>query len=467
MAISSELDDRHGDQGDEDDGADFPHVVAFQLDRAGEQAGGVLPPDQAQFQERQLGGQQKQGERGQAAEQRAVQAVPAAAAQGCVATPAVRGLAQLQHGYPLEEPAILAFAHDGVRHHATVLRVLQLSASWPLLGRRTVHSYSQLHGRPQPAWRGAAGPGITRLVFGVSTVSTVSLDQRPHLIVLGNEKGGSGKSTTAMHLVVGLLREGYRVGAVDLDARQGTLSGYFAARTAYAARHGVELPMPQAESVFRSEIDSRAEAEAEERAALEAALDRLSAGCEIVVIDCPGADTNLARLAHARADTLITPINDSFVDFAMLARVDPDNHAVINPSIYSEMVWQARKTRFSRDRTRIDWIVMRNRMGSTEMRNKRDVGTTLETLAKRIGFRTVKGFGERVIFRELYLQGLTLMDVREAGLQISLGMSHVAARAEVRALLSALKKPPPRGAAAMADVRASMAAGCPATALPV
>ncbi len=303
-------------------------------------------------------------------------------------------------------------------------------------------------------------------------MSTVSLEQRPHLIVLGNEKGGSGKSTTAMHLVVGLLREGYRVGAIDLDARQGTLSGYFAARTAYAARHGVDLPMPQMESVYRSEIDSRSEAEAAERAALEAAFDRLAGTCEIVVVDCPGADTNLARLAHARADTLITPINDSFVDFAMLARVDPDDHAVINPSIYSEMVWQARKARFARDRARIDWIVMRNRMGSTEMRNKRDVGATLETLAKRIGFRTVKGFGERVIFRELYLQGLTLMDVREAGLQISLGMSHVAARAEVRALLSALKKPAPRGAPATPegcapDAHASVPAGCPAPALPV
>jgi chromosome partitioning protein len=272
------------------------------------------------------------------------------------------------------------------------------------------------------------------------------LDHRAHLIVLGNEKGGSGKSTTAMHLVVGLLRDGYAVGAIDLDARQGTLSGYLASRTAYAQRHGVDLPMPQAASVFASKLDSRAEAEAEEAAQFDAALASLS-GCEVIVIDCPGADTNLARLAHARADTLITPINDSFVDFAMLARVDPDNHAVINPSIYSEMVWEARKRRFARDRTRIDWIVMRNRMGSTEMRNKRDVGTTLETLAKRIGFRTVKGFGERVIYRELYLQGLTLMDVREAGLQIQLGMSHIAARAEVRALLSAIKKPAPRVAA--------------------
>jgi chromosome partitioning protein len=290
--------------------------------------------------------------------------------------------------------------------------------------------------------------------MGVTKLSGVSIEQRAHVIVLGNEKGGSGKSTTAMHLVVGLLRDGYRVGAIDLDARQGTLSGYLTSRNAYALRHGVELPVPAAESVFRSEQDSRADAEAEERAAFEGAVARLSQACEIIVIDCPGADTNLARLAHASADTLITPINDSFVDFAMLARVDPDNHAVINPSIYSEMVWEARKKRFARDRTRIDWIVMRNRMGSTEMRNKRDVGTTLEALAKRIGFRTVKGFGERVIFRELYLQGLTLMDVREAGLQIQLGMSHIAARAEVRALLSAIKKPGPRGAAVAVDTAA-------------
>ena len=279
-------------------------------------------------------------------------------------------------------------------------------------------------------------------------MSSVTFERRAHLIVLGNEKGGSGKSTTAMHLVVGLLRDGYRVGAIDLDARQGTLSGYLDARAAYASRHGVDLPVPHAASVFASRLDSREQAEAAERAALDAALAELSASSEIIVIDCPGADTNLARLAHAAADTLITPINDSFVDFAMLARVDPDNHAVINPSIYSEIVCQARKARFAPDRAPIDWIVMRNRMGSTEMRNKRDVGATLETLAKRIGFRTVKGFGERVIFRELYLQGLTLMDVREAGLQIQLGMSHIAARAEVRALLSAIRKPPPRQAAA-------------------
>ncbi|HTZ70903.1 MAG TPA: division plane positioning ATPase MipZ [Acetobacteraceae bacterium] len=278
-------------------------------------------------------------------------------------------------------------------------------------------------------------------------MSSVTFDQRAHMIVLGNEKGGSGKSTSAMHLVVGLLRDGYKVGAIDLDARQGTISGYLTARAAYADRHGAPLPQPQSISVHKSTEDSRAAAEAEEAARWEDAVHTLSRSCEIIVADCPGADTFLSRLAHSFADTLITPINDSFVDFAMLARVDPDNHAVINPSIYSEMVWEARKRRFARDRGRIDWIVMRNRLGSTEMRNKRDVGASLETLAKRIGFRTVKGFGERVIFRELYLQGLTLMDVRDAGVSVNIGMSHVAARAEVRSLIGAIKKPPPRSMA--------------------
>jgi chromosome partitioning protein len=275
-------------------------------------------------------------------------------------------------------------------------------------------------------------------------VATVSIEQRAQVIVLGNEKGGSGKSTAAMHLIVGLLRDGYRVGAIDLDARQATLGGYLAAREAFAAAKGVALPMPRRAAVHRSERDSRAEAEAEEREQFAAALEALSRECEIVVIDCPGSDTYLSRLGHAHADTLVTPINDSFVDFAMLAKVDPDRHDIVQPSIYSEMVWEARKRRFARDRGRIDWIVMRNRLGASEARNKRDVGATLDALAKRIGFRTVRGFGERVIFRELYLQGLTLMDVKEAGLGISMGMSHVAARAEVRSLIGAIRKPPPQ-----------------------
>jgi len=275
-------------------------------------------------------------------------------------------------------------------------------------------------------------------------VATITAEQKPNVIVLGNEKGGSGKSTSAIHIIVSLMRDGYRVAAMDLDARQGTLAGTLAARRQFVESKGISLPLPPFFSIHRSKLDNRLEAEAEERARFDAAFDELAQAADIIVIDCPGADTYLSRYGHAHADTLITPINDSFVDFSMLAKVDPENHDIVHPSIYAEMVWEARKNRFAMDRGKIDWIVIRNRLAASEARNKRDVGETLETLAKRIGFRTLKGFGERVIFRELYLQGLTLMDVREANIGIAMGLSHVAARAEVRALVSAIKKPAPR-----------------------
>ncbi|MBU6448221.1 MAG: ParA family protein [Rhodospirillales bacterium] len=272
---------------------------------------------------------------------------------------------------------------------------------------------------------------------------TVQAANKPYFIVLGNEKGGSGKSTTSIHIIVSLLRDGYRVGAMDLDARQGTLAGTIAARQMFVENKGIALPLPEFRPVYRSERDIRQEAEAEERARFdEASTQLVEKGAEIIVVDCPGTDNFLSRYGHSFADTLITPINDSFVDFSMLAKVEPDNHDIVKPSIYSEMVWEARKSRFNRDRGKIDWIVMRNRLAAVEARNKRDVGETLEALAKRIGFRTLKGFGERVIFRELYLLGLTLMDVREANVGIAMGLSHIAARNEVRALISAIKLPP-------------------------
>ena len=284
---------------------------------------------------------------------------------------------------------------------------------------------------------------------------TVQAGKKPYFIVLGNEKGGSGKSTTSIHIIVSLLRDGYRVGAMDLDARQGTLAGTFAARQAYVESKGITLPVPEFRPVYRSELDIRQQAEAEERERFdEAVMQLVETGAEIIVVDCPGTDNFLSRYGHSFADTLITPINDSFVDFSMLAKVEPDNHDIIRPSIYSEMVWEARKNRFTRDRGKIDWIVMRNRLAAVEARNKRDVGETLETLAKRIGFRTLKGFGERVIFRELYLLGLTLMDVREANVGIAMGLSHIAARNEVRALISSIKLPP----AAIREQRAELVA---------
>ena len=276
--------------------------------------------------------------------------------------------------------------------------------------------------------------------------------RRPHVIVVGNEKGGTGKSTTAMHLIVALLRDGYSVGAVDLDARQGTLSRYFDNRRVTAARRGIVLPHPHYRRVVRSELGVRAAAEAEEADRLAATLADL-AQCDFVVIDTPGSDNSLSRLGHSQADTLITPLNDSFVDLALLADVDPETHAILAPSTYAEMVWDQKKERATRGGRAIDWIVTRNRLSTLDSRNRRNMEAALNALARRIGFRIAPGFSERVIFRELYLLGLTLFDIREEGSGVDLSMSHLAALQEVRALMRTIGLTDPETAAATAAPR--------------
>ncbi|WP_341704090.1 division plane positioning ATPase MipZ [Ferrovibrio sp.] len=259
---------------------------------------------------------------------------------------------------------------------------------------------------------------------------------RARIIVVGNEKGGSGKSTTSMHILISLLREGGRIAALDLDGKQRTLTRYLENRTAFIARNGLRLPMPEHAVVAESDLPSRPDAEADEAARLAAAIADLSSRHDFILIDCPGSDTHLSRAGHSYADLLVTPVNDSFIDVDLLATVDPDSLKVLKPSRYAVMVWEQRKQRFARDRQTVDWVVIRNRLSHLDARNKRNVGHVLEALQRRIGFRFLPGLSERVIFRELFLSGLTLMDLDQTG--DGLSMAQAAARQEVRALLLGL-----------------------------
>ncbi len=255
---------------------------------------------------------------------------------------------------------------------------------------------------------------------------------RAHIIVIGNEKGGSGKSTIAMHLAVSLMRGGLKIGTVDLDARQGTLSRYIENRRNYAFTHRAELPMPTHRAVPQSG-DSTAD---EARLAL--AIAELNAHCDTIVIDTPGSYTPLSRAGHTYADTLITPLNDSFVDLDVLGRVNPQTMRITGPSHYAEMVWEIKKWRAMRDGGSMAWIVMRNRLSHLAARNKVDMERLVTELAKRIGFMPLQGLGERVIYRELFLSGLTLLDVNRQGVDVEMSLSHVAARQELRHLLEAI-----------------------------
>jgi len=263
---------------------------------------------------------------------------------------------------------------------------------------------------------------------------------RPHIVVFGNEKGGSGKTTAAMHVAVALARMEKRVAVIDLDVRQRSFSRQLENRTAWAAKSGKPLAMPEQFAVPVSAAASLDAAAAEESDGFAQTLGAADA-FDFVVIDTPGANTHLSRLAHAAADILITPLNDSFVDFDLLANIDPQTFAVNRPSIYSDFVWECRKRRLLARKPALDWIVMRNRLAATDARNKRRMSAALDALARRIAFRVVAGFGERVIYRELFPCGLTVLDLPQPGLDISLSMSHLAARQEVRALVSALVLP--------------------------
>lgn len=258
------------------------------------------------------------------------------------------------------------------------------------------------------------------------------------VIVLGNEKGGTGKSTSAMHIIVALMRDGFKVASIDLDPHQGTLTRYVENRKSFSESKGIHLPIPEHHCFSGSEADSVAAAENEDKRRLDALVEQLGEVNDYIVIDCPGSDTFLARHALSIADTLITPINDSFIDMDLLAKVGGNPPRVLGPSTYSQIVWEQKVQRAQRNRQSIDWIVMRNRLAQLDSKNKRNVGDALEKLAQRIGYRLIDGFSERVIFRQLFLQGLTVLDLRDEGTDVQLNMSHIAARNEIRNLLDAV-----------------------------
>ncbi|MBM1222086.1 AAA family ATPase [Ponticoccus sp. SC2-23] len=261
-----------------------------------------------------------------------------------------------------------------------------------------------------------------------------------HIIVVGNEKGGAGKSTVSMHVATALARMGHKVGCVDLDLRQKSLARYFGNRRRYMDEQGVDLPTPSySELPEISEGDLKPGENIYDHR-LSAAVAGLDGESDFILIDCPGSHTRLSQIAHSLADTLITPLNDSFIDFDLLAHIGTDGETIEGPSVYSEMVWNARQLRAQAGLDPIDWVVVRNRLGAQNMVNKQKMEKAIAKLSRRIGFRTAPGFNERVIFRELFPRGLTLLDLRDVGVE-KLNISNVAARQELRDLIRELRLP--------------------------
>lgn len=254
-----------------------------------------------------------------------------------------------------------------------------------------------------------------------------------HRIVFANEKGGTGKSTTAVHVAIALAHQGAKVAAIDLDPRQRTLFRYLENRAETKSRRSVTLPTATF-TVF----------EGDTTADLDQLAEEVSEGQDFLIFDTPGRDDEFARHAATRADTLVTPMNDSFVDFDLIGQVEGETFKVRRLSFYAELIWEARKKRakatIEEQRREMDWIVVRNRTQHAEARNVRRLEGALQELSKRVGFRVASGLSERVIFRELFPSGLTLLDKGHLG---ELGTSHLVARQELRALLGSLNLPMP------------------------
>jgi chromosome partitioning protein len=273
-------------------------------------------------------------------------------------------------------------------------------------------------------------------------VQANKLDKSAYVVVVGNEKGGSGKSTTAIHVAIALMKSGQRVAIIDLDSRQKSLMHYVANRRLWSARHRLNLDVPECYCVERHDGLRADENEQAEFTAFSETIAAVEHSHDFVVIDTPGTDSYLMRLAHAMADTLITPLNDSFVDFDVLGTVDPATYALTGTSHYAEMVRESRRQRRRVDQEATDWIVVRNRLSTLGSRNKRLLAEGLNDLGLQLGFRCAEGFAERVIYREFFPRGLTALDdIDESTLGTRPSMSHVTARQEVQALLAALKLP--------------------------
>ncbi|WP_419234693.1 division plane positioning ATPase MipZ [Rickettsia endosymbiont of Nabis limbatus] len=256
------------------------------------------------------------------------------------------------------------------------------------------------------------------------------MNSKPYIFVIGNEKGGAGKTTCSIHLIVALLYQKYSVVSIDTDSRQSSLTNYLKNRDLYNEQN------PDKPILVPRHFHVKESSEEEQANSFEQILkDNMDA--DYIVIDTPGSHTALSRLAHSYADTIITPINDSFLDLDVIAKVD-NKDEIISPSIYSQMVWEQKIQRASRDRGSIDWIILRNRLSNLDALNKRRVSNVLNKLAKRINFKLTEGFSERVIYRELFLQGLTLLDLKVANYDRAFNSSHIVARQELKNFLKFL-----------------------------
>ncbi len=300
-----------------------------------------------------------------------------------------------------------------------------------------------------------------------SIVPSCGVQSPPHVVVIGNQKGGSGKSTFAMNIIVALLKAGKRVACFDLDLNQLTLTRFLGNRGEWGREHEQKLELPDyypvtEEIAYRrawshgvdlrqfishfkkngrahkdDSIDSTAFGHSADLRQFVAQLREIGRAHkhDFIVIDTPGGVQHLSLVAHGMADTLITPINDSFFDLDVLVAMERSDLEP-EPSVYAKMVWRALEARRNVSGRATDWIVVRNRLESAETNNQRQITRVLDVIQRTLGFRVARGLLERPEYREFFAAGLTVFDSVE-GFKSAVEANHpnLLARLEVQNLI--------------------------------
>src|SRR5262245_28480120 len=275
----------------------------------------------------------------------------------------------------------------------------------------------------------------------MSITQFASGDLGPHVVVIGNYKGGSGKSTFAMHLIVALLKAGRRVASFDLDVKQQTLTRYIENRRDWAVQNEFALELPRHTSILDVEGAGGSDPQI---GLFTRHLATLGDDYDFVIIDTPGNESHLSLVAHGMADTLITPINDSFVDVDVIVNIGAALDPAPTPSRYARAVAAALDERRAICGRATDWFVFRNRLATLGSRNHRQIGMALDVIAREVGFHLCPGLSERVIFREFFPVGLTAFDqLDELVMGANSTMSRLMARVEVRELIERIGLLPP------------------------
>jgi len=250
---------------------------------------------------------------------------------------------------------------------------------------------------------------------------------RGHVTVFANEKGGVGKSTFAFHTCMALCNAGFKVAAIDLDHRQQTLNRALENREGTARRLKIELPRPK-NVTLRHQTG----------ASLNQEIARIGSDADYILIDAPGHDSPMARLAIAMADTLVTPVNGSFVDLDLLGQFDPVSMKLKRFGNFYKLVQEMREVRDYQGNPPVDWVVTQNRQRKSGTANQSRVKQALNELAPKAGFRLVDGLGERVAYRELFLLGMTVFDLKFIP---DFARAQPEAKAELDKMVSALQLP--------------------------